>query len=265
MLQVSNWFINARVRLWKPMVEEMYTEEMKDQEQNNTDEKASKSDANENSVSKSSGNRENSPTRNGQVDSLKTTAQDHPNEPKISSVTISPSSLGNDQRHASYYDSEAAAMQPRLKKARRGESLQRNSVPHSISFDMKSDETSNRELLMKFMDGQQIRAGDQGFSLIAGTANNGGSFGAYPIADLGRFDSEQFTPRFSGNGVSLTLGLPHCENLSLSGAQPSFLSNESMPSFNNNPTVAHPSNAYESIDIQNRKRFAAQLLPDFVA
>ncbi|TVU48556.1 hypothetical protein EJB05_08197 [Eragrostis curvula] len=27
--QVSNWFINARVRLWKPMVEEMYTEEMK--------------------------------------------------------------------------------------------------------------------------------------------------------------------------------------------------------------------------------------------
>ncbi|XP_073143767.1 BEL1-like homeodomain protein 1 [Henckelia pumila] len=27
--QVSNWFINARVRLWKPMVEEMYLEEMK--------------------------------------------------------------------------------------------------------------------------------------------------------------------------------------------------------------------------------------------
>ncbi|KAL6870925.1 hypothetical protein ACP4OV_014773 [Aristida adscensionis] len=29
--QVSNWFINARVRLWKPMVEEMYLEETKDQ------------------------------------------------------------------------------------------------------------------------------------------------------------------------------------------------------------------------------------------
>lgn len=29
-MQVSNWFINARVRLWKPMVEEMYSEEMKD-------------------------------------------------------------------------------------------------------------------------------------------------------------------------------------------------------------------------------------------
>ncbi|KAK8963218.1 hypothetical protein KSP40_PGU001104 [Platanthera guangdongensis] len=30
--QVSNWFINARVRLWKPMIEEMYTEEIKEHE-----------------------------------------------------------------------------------------------------------------------------------------------------------------------------------------------------------------------------------------
>ncbi|GMJ06254.1 BELL 1 [Hibiscus trionum] len=32
--QVSNWFINARVRLWKPMVEEMYLEETKEHENN---------------------------------------------------------------------------------------------------------------------------------------------------------------------------------------------------------------------------------------
>ncbi|CAA6658938.1 unnamed protein product [Spirodela intermedia] len=32
--QVSNWFINARVRLWKPMIEEMYEEELKDAEMN---------------------------------------------------------------------------------------------------------------------------------------------------------------------------------------------------------------------------------------
>lgn len=32
--QVSNWFINARVRLWKPMVEEMYVEETKERENN---------------------------------------------------------------------------------------------------------------------------------------------------------------------------------------------------------------------------------------
>ncbi|KAB2610973.1 BEL1-like homeodomain protein 11 [Pyrus ussuriensis x Pyrus communis] len=27
LFQVANWFINARVRLWKPMIEEMYKEE----------------------------------------------------------------------------------------------------------------------------------------------------------------------------------------------------------------------------------------------
>ncbi|KAG2677200.1 hypothetical protein I3760_12G087800 [Carya illinoinensis] len=34
--QVSNWFINARVRLWKPMVEEMYVEETKEHDNNLT-------------------------------------------------------------------------------------------------------------------------------------------------------------------------------------------------------------------------------------
>lgn len=34
--QVSNWFINARVRLWKPMVEEMYKEETVDTEMDST-------------------------------------------------------------------------------------------------------------------------------------------------------------------------------------------------------------------------------------
>ncbi|KAL3635597.1 hypothetical protein CASFOL_020144 [Castilleja foliolosa] len=33
--QVSNWFINARVRLWKPMVEEMYLEELKEDQNPN--------------------------------------------------------------------------------------------------------------------------------------------------------------------------------------------------------------------------------------
>ncbi|KAE8707716.1 BEL1-like homeodomain protein 6 [Hibiscus syriacus] len=33
--QVSNWFINARVRLWKPMVEDMYKQESKEEEGDN--------------------------------------------------------------------------------------------------------------------------------------------------------------------------------------------------------------------------------------
>ncbi|KAG4114797.1 hypothetical protein ERO13_D12G067400v2 [Gossypium hirsutum] len=35
--QVSNWFINARVRLWKPMVEDMYQQEIKEEDEDNNE------------------------------------------------------------------------------------------------------------------------------------------------------------------------------------------------------------------------------------
>ncbi|XWS25826.1 hypothetical protein CRYUN_Cryun27aG0100500 [Craigia yunnanensis] len=41
--QVSNWFINARVRLWKPMIEEMYKEEFADSPQDSDPSLASSS------------------------------------------------------------------------------------------------------------------------------------------------------------------------------------------------------------------------------
>ncbi|XP_073003263.1 BEL1-like homeodomain protein 1 [Typha latifolia] len=248
--QVSNWFINARVRLWKPMVEEMYLEETKDQEQNNSDENSTKNEKNKD-------HQDSSSTKTGQGEKLKA-KQDSPSSKKISSISMP--RFGDE-----------AMIQQKLKKARSEEQQYANNM-----FD--SGPASNRELLMKFMEGRG-GVGEQGY------------YGGYPIGEIGRFGSEQFTPAFSGNGVSLTLGLQHCENLSLSAAQPSYLSNETMGmgrrlemsteandycslnnnnnnhnnnNNNNNSTVAHPSNAYD-INMETRKRFAAQLLPDFVA
>eukprot|EP00268_Persea_americana_P037257 TRINITY_DN3691_c0_g1_i1.p1 TRINITY_DN3691_c0_g1~~TRINITY_DN3691_c0_g1_i1.p1 ORF type:complete len:757 (-),score=155.65 TRINITY_DN3691_c0_g1_i1:45-2315(-) len=43
-IQVSNWFINARVRLWKPMVEEMYQQEAKEGEEEEREGDEGKSD-----------------------------------------------------------------------------------------------------------------------------------------------------------------------------------------------------------------------------
>ncbi|KAF8045694.1 hypothetical protein N665_4540s0004, partial [Sinapis alba] len=40
--QVSNWFINARVRLWKPMVEEIYKEEFTENDSNSSSENTPK-------------------------------------------------------------------------------------------------------------------------------------------------------------------------------------------------------------------------------
>lgn len=110
---------------------------------------------------------------------------------------------------------------------------------------------------------------------------------------MGRFNPDHLLTAHqyhgNNNGVSLTLGLPHCENhqsLTLSGNphQQNFIPNQDMQLGRRLDIgggedqgefcgismgmgqPSHPSNGYESIDIQSRKRFAAhQLLHDFVA
>lgn len=88
------------------------------------------------------------------------------------------------------------------------------------------------------------------------------------MGEIGRFNEEQqLPPKFHGNSVSLTLGLPHCENLSLSRNPQNFLSNHNIQLGINTPHASHSNAAgFDNIhEMQNRQRFAAQLLPDFVA
>ncbi|XP_043688086.1 BEL1-like homeodomain protein 1 [Telopea speciosissima] len=296
--QVSNWFINARVRLWKPMVEEMYMEELKEQEQNGgSEDKTSKSELNEESGSKSTNPQENSPVRAAdQNKNLKKSNQDiNPNAPPPAISSPSTSTMGgNIQLQAqggfsligSSSDVEVGFMQGSPKKSRTI-NLQ-NSLgifpSMEMEMDVKPGETINRDFCAKFGEERQSR---DDYSLITGaTSHGGGGFGAYSIGELGRFDvpNHQFPTRFSGNnGVSLTLGLPHCENLSLSGTtQQTYLSNQNIQlgrridqmgnaepndfcGINTSPTSHHSTATYENINLQNRKRFVAQLLPDFVA
>lgn len=282
--QVSNWFINARVRLWKPMVEEMYLEETKEQEQNVSDDKTSKSEINEDTASKSIATQENSASGAEQTNKIKAPQSAMSNSPNSASTMGNSrtqacfSLIGSSEAQASFHDNEGM-LQGNIKKARTSEMQNPNSITSmSMEGDMKSDETDVKELYMKFGSERPSR---DGYPLFTGNTGHGGGFGAYPFGEIGRFDPEQFPPRFSGNGVSLTLGLPHCENLTLSGTQQTYLSNQNIPPLGrrlemgneaddfcsiNNPSAAHSAaNAYENINIQNRKRFAAQLLPDFVA
>ncbi|KAK6147298.1 hypothetical protein DH2020_018210 [Rehmannia glutinosa] len=210
--QVSNWFINARVRLWKPMVEEMYMEEMKDHE------------------------------KMGSEDNNRTSKSTEQNE-----------------------DSTSKSTAPQAKS------------PGTENHYMDSKDSDNDNMTMKFGNDHQ-RQGRDGFTLMGAPTNFIGGFGSYPMGELGRFGSDQFQagPYSGNNGVSLTLGLPHCENL---GGHQGFLPNQSVHlgrgveigeandfSGMSTQTNAHSAaNVYENISIQNRKRFAAQLLPDFVA
>jgi len=276
--QVSNWFINARVRLWKPMVEEMYTEEIKEQEQDGSEDKTSKSDHNEDSASPSVLQEKGSASEN-QTRNFKSldNSPDAPSE--ISMPTASTSPVGGNVRNQSGFSfigsSELEGITQRSPKKRRSNDfIQSSTSVPSINMDIKPSEANDEQVSVKFGSERQSR---DGYSFMGGQTNFIGGFGQYPIGEIGRFDGEQFTPRFSGNGVSLSLGLPHCENLSLSGTHQTFLPNQNIQLGRRveigepnefgaiNTSTPHSSTAYESIDIQNRKRFLAQLLPDFVA
>ncbi|KAJ4845954.1 hypothetical protein Tsubulata_029200 [Turnera subulata] len=286
--QVSNWFINARVRLWKPMVEEMYLEEIKEQELNTNNNSNNGSEDN-----KSKSSEQNKDSTENQTKSFKS-LESSPNHQNGSSIsTTSPmAGAGIVGNHPGFsLMAELEGMTQASPKKPRGTDFMHSptttTATTTITTGVSGINKDDDNMSMKFSNERGDR--DGGYSFMGGQTNliNGG-FGEYPIGEIARYNGEQsFTPSFSGNGVSLSLGLPHCENLSLSSpAAPhqSFLPNQNN---NNNiqlgrrvdighsndfgaiPTTSVPhsssSTPYDSINIQNRKRFAAQLLPDFVA
>lgn len=142
--QVSNWFINARVRLWKPMVEEMYLEEIKEHEQNGAGEKVSKS--NEDSDSKSTTPKEKSPAGDNQTGSFNSKQENSitqfvPSAISMSTPSPSPTGVSNHRNHSGFSligSSELDGItQGSPKKQRNTETLPSpNSFP-SINMDVK--------------------------------------------------------------------------------------------------------------------------------
>ncbi|GMH07348.1 hypothetical protein Nepgr_009188 [Nepenthes gracilis] len=257
--QVSNWFINARVRLWKPMVEEIYTEEMKAREHKGSDD--TNSSKNDQQLNKKE--EDGSTARIVEAKTLQRTQQEEKStignrNNNLSNIsTLSSAAAGATTLHAfpgfSLIGSpEMVPMVPRsppAKKQRRND--MRNSLSSILSTEseMKPQETS-RDL------------GHESNRLLASGGPNHG-FGAHQIVDA----------RFHGNGVSLTLGPPRCENLSLTGThRKNYIPSENiqlarrLEMGTGEPDLSlHSTASYEMIDIQNRKRLAAQPLPDFVA
>nr|XP_016511352.1 PREDICTED: BEL1-like homeodomain protein 1 [Nicotiana tabacum] len=196
--QVSNWFINARVRLWKPMVEEMYLEEVKNNQEQNTssEENKNKNELNkEKVVSKSS-----APQENGT-----------PTEISTSTISTSPTAGGSFQavqaHNFSFIGSLNMENNTTAKKPRNHDMY--NSSPSSIlsSVDMAETKARNHQSNKRFNP------------LMDATA-------AYTMGEFGRFNphEQMAATNFHGNnGVSLTLGLPpNSENLSQQNYQIEF-------------------------------------------
>ncbi|KAK9699220.1 hypothetical protein RND81_08G161000 [Saponaria officinalis] len=260
--QVSNWFINARVRLWKPMIEEMYNEELKEHEQINSEDKENSNEDDIDRVSNPILEHEKINNSEIQIKSVKLDQHNNVNN-SSSFVSIQTRPDPNYQPGFTLTGSlEMGAVSQGSPKRQRGNQLVSN---------------NGGEILIKFGDEKQEMRdnnnnnNNNGFhSSINSEGMNfiGGELGSYPnMGDLGRFETEDFSTRFlQGNnnnnnngGISLSLGLPpSCDN----HHQQHFNDLSSTTHHHHHPFMSSPT---QNIQFRRGNDFAAQLLPDFVA
>ncbi|CAN6380633.1 unnamed protein product [Urochloa humidicola] len=277
--QVSNWFINARVRLWKPMVEEMYLEETKDQDGAGNDD------------GKSGGVTKSGDTSNGADGGVTPRASNGGAMSRAAEGASSSAAKGlvhgstllelaGDGQHtahaAGFYQDDGGGdddddVERRLKKARGEDQPAAAFHGHHHVHDMAAlhaqaaaaarqqhEEVSHRELLMKFMESGGAGGRDHHHQHHQ---DGGGGYSLFAPGPYEQFGSEPFA--FSGNGgVSLTLGLPHGAAGGGSGGA------EQTASFLMGSSAAGDSSSHAGgydMNMQSTKSFAAQLMRDFVA
>ncbi|XP_043709210.1 BEL1-like homeodomain protein 6 [Telopea speciosissima] len=235
--QVSNWFINARVRLWKPMVEEMYKEEIVDTEMdsNSSSENAPKAARDDNKAPEDKGEDIQQNVKSAVTDRCQS-------EPFHNSK----SNLVPDVEMAG-----PAVEAPFQDDTQKGDDIDFNGMK------LREDQRPSLDDCSLFQD-----------AFVQSDRNGGGRFmaaaaAAYEMAELGRFGRS--------SGVSLTLGLQHCDGsgLPMSGGTPhNFVTLRSDEIYNAVATSGGPDTAdYDCVDPENqRQRFgSSHLFHDFVA
>ncbi|KAE9597626.1 putative transcription factor Homeodomain-TALE-BEL family [Lupinus albus] len=175
--QVSNWFINARVRLWKPMVEDMYQQELKEAEGS-----AEERENNNESSSNISGHQAQTPTtappttitstETGKRSNINITE----NDPSLTAINRHGVSENQATRHS--ISTTTAEVAPPL--------LESDLPPHNRS--VPTDDTCQHNSLV---------------TAEYGTANSGGSEIRSTLIRFGTTTGD----------VSLTLGLRHAGNM----------------------------------------------------
>lgn len=241
--QVSNWFINARVRLWKPMVEEMYMEELKeekvDQVTQNAEPERSTGTNNDEKSMFTSGEPGNKCTANSEEAAFKL---DHSSS-TTSQTAQAEISSGNVTLHLQSKD-------PQMAVARETNSEPLNSSMNTSHVgDIKVDEAP----------GYNIFDQDKGFrnELYAGkypTADHSGmavDFSSYnnstASTSVAAYSHGDLNPRhFPSSGVSLTLGLRHSGGLSYNQLSEQKYDNNIY--FSRVHDDADPNNQYSMLD-----------------
>uniref|UniRef100_A0A1D1YQP0 BEL1-like homeodomain protein 7 n=2 Tax=Anthurium amnicola TaxID=1678845 RepID=A0A1D1YQP0_9ARAE len=215
--QVSNWFINARVRLWKPMIEDMYKEEFGETEMDsNSSENATKGKE----ETRSSEDRDDLP-------SLKSASE------------RCQSSQLNDSSKSVFIN---------------------NVETDGVTVGFQNEVNAGESNYMNLKLGEQQPPSDNCSLLQNAMVQSDGNsrYVAYQMAEL---------ERYGNGGVSLTLGLQHCDGaLPVSDVPQSFVTMRGNDIYNQAPLGAETSD-YDCLNLVDRQhRFGSlHLLHDFVA
>uniref|UniRef100_A0A6N2MCU0 Homeobox domain-containing protein n=1 Tax=Salix viminalis TaxID=40686 RepID=A0A6N2MCU0_SALVM len=182
--QVSNWFINARVRLWKPMVEEMYKEELGDAEM----------DSNSSSENAAKATKGDMGTSEDRVEEFQQSASSTATERCTTGQLMDPKS-----DHVPDMKMAGSTTRSNFQNGTRGEAFTEYGL-----LKLREDQRPSMDDCSLFSDAM-VHSEGGGDRFIAAAA------AAYQMSEVGRFGN--------GSGVSLTLGLQHCEggNLPMSG------------------------------------------------
>ncbi|KAE8708247.1 BEL1-like homeodomain protein 10 [Hibiscus syriacus] len=230
--QVANWFINARVRLWKPMVEEMYKEEFADAEMDSNS-------SSENDIKATQGDTMASGDRGEEVQqSGSSSAMEGSNTRQLVDskaghvpcvVDMTGPIVGAGFQNVMRQEAETMLLKPR--EEQRPNIDDSNLLPNAISHP----------------------DGDSGQFIAAATAYHMSGFGSFG----------------NGTGVSLTLGLPHCEGGDIpisSGGHQNFVAMRGGGIYDPAASSAETSD-FECINPGNREHglISSHLVHDFVA
>jgi hypothetical protein len=181
--QVSNWFINARVRLWKPMVEEMYQQESKEREREEELEE----------------NEEDQETKNSNDDKSTKSNNNESNFTAVRTTSQTPTTTAPDASDAD----AAVATGHRLRS-------NINAYENDASSLLLPSSYSNAAAPAAVSDDLNSRyGGSDAFSAVATCQQ---SVGGFDDADMDGVNVIRFGTNPTGD-VSLTLGLRHAGNM----------------------------------------------------
>lgn len=286
--QVSNWFINARVRLWKPMVEEMYLEETKEAEAERAD--------------KAGGGNEDSGGE-GETAGISgdATSSEFGKPFKQAKLSDENGQGFGDVKGGSSYSSDM--LQGRMltgsptdhlllqeKESMRQGAMKLGPASQDISSLLGVDYKANKANMQGPLVGEsdKVRRPDDSYKEPYGlTPHNGfvqadqlnlAGYGSYQLNGMSRYGQESFggASYAANGGVSLTLGLQHCEGITFSGGQQHYSTAQGgtshlLTSRREEDSVASADyynvneSSYEVLGLQSRKPFPAHMLcHDFV-